>query len=556
MPTPKASTKKYEERFVRDFHNELKRKNISLPVTVVLEDSLGHKQTIKNVSGMRVLRDRANAKSPTKVKIEDTGKLGTSKGDIALYSIANNGDKVDVAWISHKSNKDDNGKKILYAQYLDASADVNLRTRPSVTKEIRDFKNKMIELSVQKSSNIYCWPGYKDGKSLRIWDRVKSSMLMNMAIFGFEYGTGKGFSRQNANILMSGDPHIEIQDDNTIILTTKKENSANSFKGKSLMNGFAEYLSEDDQPIFFTKPTDGKKSTVNEKTIEGVSVWIIYRSYAGKNNKMIDDVIDNKNDLVSTTCYVTRPRTTEPKKPKGKSTGIKYNGYNVYFDDTKANPYAAFRYMNNTNTTKPVKYNVVRSDGAYVNFLKKNGKNKIPSGKVINPETGFFVQEKPTTKRLIRKNLVKSNPLSSYYKPQSPFKSSPSSYKSSPSPYKSSPSPYKSSPPFKLPLPKLLSPTLPMLPKSPSLRKSPSLKPSTSQLPRVQRSKLFDEAIPTGEYYETLKQRKEISYLPSKNMFVFEQNNGKPRPIASTEIHKYIKSDKINTIRKGKTRKE
>jgi hypothetical protein len=550
MPTPKVPQKKYEERFVRDFHNELVKKNISLPVTVVLKDSKDNKQIIKNVSGMRVLRDRANAKSPTKVKSEDTGKFVTSKGDIALYSIVKDGNKeikVDVAWISHKSNKGKDDKETDHMQYLEASKDVNFRTRPSVTKEIRDFKNKMLELSVQKSSNIYCWPGYKDGKSLRIWDHVRNPMLMNMAIFGNEYGTGKGFSRQNANILMSGDPHIEIQDDNTIILTTKKEKSANSFEGKSLMNGHAEDLPDEDKPIFFTKPTKAAKTSIDEKKIEGVSVWIVYRRYARKINKMIDDVIDNKNDLVSTTCYVTRQKKTESKKPKGQSTDIKYNGYNVYFDDTLENPYAAFRYMNNTNTTKPVKYNVVRSDDAYVNVLKKYGKNKIPSGKVINPETGFFVQEKPTTKRLIRKNLVKSNPLSSYYKPQSPFKSSTS--------------PYKSSPPFKSSFPEMISPTLPMLPKSPSPRKWSSPKPSTSKPPEKQRWKFYSDEIPTGEFYEVVNKnkasriREEILYLPSKNRFVID-SKGKPRQIASTEIHKYINPDKVNTIRRQKTRKE
>jgi hypothetical protein len=114
---------------------------------------------------------------------------------------------------------------------------------------------------------------------------------MNMAIFGVEFG--KEYGRQNANILMVGDPHIEIKDDNTIIFTAKD---------RSLANGFAEYLPTNDKPIFFTKPTAAAKTTIDGKTIEGVSVWIIYRSYASARNKMIDDVINNKNTLVSSSC--------------------------------------------------------------------------------------------------------------------------------------------------------------------------------------------------------------------------------------------------------------
>jgi len=291
MTTPQASTKFYEQRFVDDFHKELEKKKISLPVTVVLKDSLGIKQVIRNVSGARVLRDRTGVKSPTKIKSEELGRHVTSKADIALYSIAKDGTKIDVAWISHKSNTDKHGKKITHAQYLDVSADVNFKTKLGQSQEIKDFKKKMITLSSQKTSTRYCWPKYKDGVSLRIWDPVKSSILMNMAIFGVEFG--KEYGRQNANILMVGDPHIEIKDENTIIFTAKD---------RSLANGFAEYLPTNDKPIFFTKPTAAAKTTIDGKTIEGVSVWIIYRSYASARNKMIDDVINNKNTLVSSSC--------------------------------------------------------------------------------------------------------------------------------------------------------------------------------------------------------------------------------------------------------------
>ena len=297
MSTPQAKTKYYEQRFVNDFYKELERNKVSLPVTIVLKDNLGIKQVIQNVSGVRVLRDKANAKSPSKIKSEELGRHVTSKADIALFTEEKNGTKVDVAWISHKSNKDIHGKKITHAQYLDASSDVMFKTKIGQTKEIKDFKNKMISLSVPLTATKYCWPKYKSGTSLRIWDDVKSTILMNMAIFGVEFG--KAYSRNNANILMVGDPLIEVKDDKTIILTTKEN-------GFSLANGFAEYIPSKDKPIFFTKPTSGKKTVVDGKTIEGVSVWIIYRSYAGSKNRKIDDVLKNKIELISSSCSVKK----------------------------------------------------------------------------------------------------------------------------------------------------------------------------------------------------------------------------------------------------------
>lgn len=67
--TPQAKTKYYEQRFVNDFYKELERNSVSLPITVVLKDSLGIKQVIRNVSGMRVLRDKAKEEKKVEKKI-------------------------------------------------------------------------------------------------------------------------------------------------------------------------------------------------------------------------------------------------------------------------------------------------------------------------------------------------------------------------------------------------------------------------------------------------------------------------------------------------------
>jgi hypothetical protein len=56
------------------------------------------------------------------------------------------------------------------------------------------------------------------------------------------------------------------------------------------------------------------KTTIDGKTIEGVSVWIIYRSYAKARNKMIDDVINNKNTLVSSSCVDKNDNNNQKEK--------------------------------------------------------------------------------------------------------------------------------------------------------------------------------------------------------------------------------------------------
>ena len=89
--------------------------------------------------------------------------------------------------------------------------------------------------------------------------------------------------------------------------------------------------------------------------------------------------------------------------------------------------------------------------------------------------------------------------------------------------------------------------------KSPSpIILSSSSKPSSSKLPGEKTWKFFKDEIRTGEYYQTPNLREEILYVPSKNIFLFD-NKGKQKLIESKEIHKYITPEKITTIKKGKS---
>lgn len=296
-----GKTKKYEQQFVDDFYDQLKKHKITLPATIIIKDSLGYKQVIRNVSGIRVLNDSVS-KSPTKIKSEERGGTVTSKADIALYSVLPNGSKKDVAWISHKKDVKD------HLQYEQMSTNVIYKTRKAEMKEIQEFKRKMLELSVPVMNENHCWPRYKDGNSLRIWGEIKSEVLMNMAIFGVEFG--KDFGRNNVNVLMMGDPVLKVENNN-IIFTTKE----------SIMNGHAADIS-DLKPIFFTNPSKGSTTSIDGKKIKGVRLWIIRRTYATSHEKM-DDVLKKKNELVARSCLTTQnEKKSSTAKPKATKSGV------------------------------------------------------------------------------------------------------------------------------------------------------------------------------------------------------------------------------------------
>jgi len=177
-----------------------------LPVDIYLKDTKGNiSKLIKNLYGMRVLKDSAQL-SPGKKPSEETGKTITSKADISLYTIENNVRK-DIAWISHK-------KDVGHLQYADVGSD---NYSSSDYDEVREFKRKMLQLSVKLKNDFnntqYCWPSGKNGKTIILWDEIKSDNLKNKAIFGVDYMPNGIFNRHNINILMSGDPKIEKNGD-------------------------------------------------------------------------------------------------------------------------------------------------------------------------------------------------------------------------------------------------------------------------------------------------------------------------------------------------------
>jgi hypothetical protein len=163
---------------------------------------------------------------------------------------------------------------------------VSYFTQKNAEREIKSFKNKMLEL-VKTNETGLCWPRYKNGKSLRVWGKVQSVILKNMSIFGVEYG--KAYGRNNANIIFTGDPKVIEQTGNTIVMSSSE---------KSLLNGHLDKLPAEYQPIFFVKPTAAAKTKIDKKTIHGVSLWLIRREYATDINKPINLVLQHKDTLV------------------------------------------------------------------------------------------------------------------------------------------------------------------------------------------------------------------------------------------------------------------
>ncbi|AGE48975.1 endonuclease [Paramecium bursaria Chlorella virus AP110A] len=271
-PAIETKTKKHEVGFVNKFN-----KHFATPKNVILRDTYGNvSKIIPNVYGARVLFD-SRALSPHIRKSEELGRIVTSKADIALFTRVD-GKKIDLAWISHKQP--------VYMQYADISADVSYFTQKNAEREIKSFKNKMLEL-VKTNETGLCWPRYKNGQSLRVWGKVQSDILKNMSIFGVEYG--KAYGRNNANIIFTGDPKVIEQTGNTIVMSSS---------GKSLLNGHLDQLPAEYQPIFFVKPTEAAKTKIDKKTIRGVSLWLIRREYAKDINKPIDLVLQDKDTLV------------------------------------------------------------------------------------------------------------------------------------------------------------------------------------------------------------------------------------------------------------------
>ncbi|AGE58595.1 endonuclease [Paramecium bursaria Chlorella virus NYs1] len=352
--------KKYEREFVINFYKELNTKNISLPIVLILKGSDKSEQQIsKPVYGMRVMTDSQQSSPVHKKIVENTGRMSTSKGDIAIYTK----DREDIAWISHKN-------KGIYAQILEASADL---FKGDAYQELRDFKLKMIQLSIQRNSHEYCWPlANHTSKGLQVWDEIKSKILIGKCIFGFDYGKTY-FNRQNVNAFMHGDPELKY-DNNRIYLSGSEE---------TLINNDSSSLPK---IMMKSEPKSNSTTTIGNNKIFGTSVWIITEKKLPKidrDKRQIDYIIQHKEELVSNICY---------QSAKLKPTYLQLNGKDIFFNPSLKNPYDAFYFKNG----KKVKYGILNRD-KIIQILKKYNRNTIPHGKIINERTGKFIDDKKMT---------------------------------------------------------------------------------------------------------------------------------------------------------------
>ena len=229
---------KHERDFVHGINTMFKG-----PATFVFVDTNGNKtREIKNVVKFRQL-EGSKAKSPEAYADREYNK---PKADIAAVDI--NGK--DVAWISHKASAG-------YQQYLKISGK-NLKFTGKELEEVLDFKRKVV--SMAPVSKV--WPLNKT-----VWSPIKSNLIKQQAIFGFDYGKQPG--RDNVDIIGQGNPLISKKD--SILYLT--------FSGFSAVNGHLENFTGKHEPIFYVRSersSSGRSitSVVNGTTYKNIRFFI------------------------------------------------------------------------------------------------------------------------------------------------------------------------------------------------------------------------------------------------------------------------------------------
>jgi hypothetical protein len=559
MTTPRGKAreeKRGEYIFAYRFEKWLDDNNIQRPFKLMFEDSNGHRSgVINDVYKMRVLTDRSkpknpgNAHSPLKKKeLEGTGE-STSKSDLALVDSQGN----DIAWISHKYHKDADEKvKDSHAQYMHVGTNKKLKYEDAY-EDVQVFKRKMLEWSIQTGDDPtqLCWPIRNDKIALYMWDNVKSKNLIGIAIFGVRYGDAK-YGRQNCNVILYGDPVVRMEN-GIVILSSHKE---------SIVNGFIPDKFNDDKQtvIFMTMNDAASKTTVikNGKTyaIDGVGIWIVYKGKKSTEAIQIDDMTKLSRVVSKDICrgkrvsknkkeeeQIKETRTNKKEDQiKGTRTNIKHDGYDVYFDDKLENPYAAFYYIDNLKKIKKIDYSTIKNNPTYLKVLQQYNKNKIPSGKMINPKTGRFVKGNP----------VKSLPITAFLKP---FRSSPSRSSTNTSPLISAISPRQLQGLYSRPSMKTARSSTPTKSPTPTRSSTPTKSPTPirSSTPTKSSTPVKSMAnINTGFYHisklDTREIKSKIHYIPLKKKFYYILPDGRKKLILNTDIHKYIPENRLKNF--------
>ncbi|AGE48660.1 endonuclease [Paramecium bursaria Chlorella virus AN69C] len=205
------------------------------PATFVFVDIKGNKsREIHNVVRFRQLQG-SKAKSPTAYVDREYNK---PKADIAAVDITGK----DVAWISHKASEG-------YQQYLKISGK-NLKFTGKELEEVLSFKRKVV--SMAPVSKI--WPANKT-----VWSPIKSNLIKNQAIFGFDYGKKPG--RDNVDIIGQGRP----------IITKRGSILYLTFTGFSALNGHLENFTGKHEPVFYVRTERSSSGRSITTVVNGVT---------------------------------------------------------------------------------------------------------------------------------------------------------------------------------------------------------------------------------------------------------------------------------------------
>ena len=345
-PTGKAREEKRGERiFVHRFNKTVKdavrEGKLQLPFNVIFKDSNGNlSKEIPDVTGMRVLKDvsRPSLKNPLfsplkTAELKNSGET-TSKSDITLIDTMSR----DVAWISHKYNKNAQGKTVdSHAQYMHAESDKKFNKKfkngrmMDAYEEINEFKKKMLRISINRKngSGILCWPVRTDKVALTVWDNIKSKNLMGLAIFGVMFGD-YNYGRQNCNVILYGEPVVQIDTEkNTVYLSSTKKSIVNNAEKTDFT------FDEDEKLILLSINARNTKLTLVDSgkryEIRGVGIWVVYKSKKSRKSININDITEYAPLISTTKCFIDTgkgrrtmsPESVSPKLASPKPTSPK-----------------------------------------------------------------------------------------------------------------------------------------------------------------------------------------------------------------------------------------
>jgi len=225
---------KHERAFVSQINSMFKG-----PATFVFVDKNGNKtREIKDVVKFRQLQG-SKAASPDAYADREYNK---PKADIAAVDIHGK----DVAWISHKASGG-------YQQYLKISGK-SLKFTGKELEEVLNFKRKVVSMAPESK----VWPV---GKT--VWSPIKSDLIKQQAIFGFDYGKKPG--RDNVDIIGQGSP----------VITEKGSILYLTFTGFSAVNGHLENFAGNHEPIFYVR---SERSSSGSRSITAVVDGVTYKN--------------------------------------------------------------------------------------------------------------------------------------------------------------------------------------------------------------------------------------------------------------------------------------